>query len=266
MSKQEEKEVQLKERAAISKAQELDDSLAEVHLELATFKRNDWDFAAAENEFKRAIELNPNYATARQWYSEFLSRMGRHEEAFAQINKAHEIDPFSRAVNANIGLRLSAARRFDEAIAQFKKVIEMEPNYPIVHSFLASAYEAKGMYEEAIEEGRIASILLGGDSTESSERKAAVFTQALKVGGTQGYWRKRLELRLKDYEQGYESAFTVAVTYARLGDKDLAFEWLEKSFAAREGDLVDIKTESAFDGLSSDPRFQDLLRRVGLPQ
>ncbi|MDQ3748715.1 MAG: tetratricopeptide repeat protein, partial [Acidobacteriota bacterium] len=266
MSKQEEKEVQLKERAALRKAQELDDSLPEVHLELATFKRNDWDFAAAENEFKRAIELNPNYATARQWYSEFLSYMGRHEEAFAEINKAHEIDPFSRAVNANIGLRLSAARRFDEAIAQFKKVIEMEPNYPIVHSFLAGAYEAKGMYPEAIAEFRIARVLLGGESAESSERAAAVFTQALKTGGAQGYWRKRLELRLKDYEQGYESAFVVALTYARLGDKERAFEWLEKSFAAREDNLVSIKIESAFDELSSDPRFQDLVRRVGLPQ
>lgn len=266
MSKQETKENRIKERAALRKAQELDDSLPEVHAVLATMKEEAWDFTAAEAEYKRAIELNPNYATARQWYSEFLSGMGRHEEAFAEINKAHEIDPFSRAVNANIGLRLYHARRFDEAIAQYKKVIEMEPNYPVAHSFLASAYEAKGMYQEAIAERRVAGILLGGDSTESSERKAAVFTQALKTGGAQGYWRKRLELRLKDYEQGNESAFTVAVTYARLGDKDHAFEWLEKSFAAREGDLVGIKTESAFDDLSSDPRFQDLVRRVGLPQ
>ncbi len=244
----------------------MDDSLPEVHLELATFKRDDWDFAAAENEFKRAIELNPNYATARQWYSEFLSYMGRHEEAFAEINKAHEIDPFSRAVNANIGLRFYEARRFDEAIAQYKKVIEMEPNYPIVHAFLAGAYEAKGLYQEAIAERRIAGILLEEESAESSERKAAAFTQALKTGGAQGYWRKRLELRLKDYEQGYETAFVIAATYAQLGDKERAFEWLEKSFAAHEDNLVDIKTEFAFDGLSKDPRFQDLLRRVGLPQ
>ena len=266
MTQQQIKENRIKERAALSKAQELDDSLPEVHLELGTFKRNDWDFAAAEKEFKRAIELNPNYATARQWYSEFLSYMGRHEEAFAEINKAHEIDPFSRAVNGNIGLRFYEARRFDEAIAQYKKVIEMEPNYPIVHAFLAHAYEAKGMNLEAIAEIRVADILLEKDSTESSERKAAAFTQALKSGGAQGYWQKHLELSLKEYEQGYETAFGIAVNYARLGDNDRAFEWLEKSFAAHEGDLVSIKAEPAFDGLSSDPRFQDLLRRIGLPQ
>ncbi|MGI8813026.1 MAG: tetratricopeptide repeat protein, partial [Pyrinomonadaceae bacterium] len=155
---------------------------------------------------------------------------------------------------------------FDEAITQYKKVIEMEPNYPIVHQFIALAYEAKGMYPEAIAEIRTADILLERDSTESSERKAAAFTQALKTGGAQGYWHKHLELSLKEYEQGYETAFGIAVTYARLGDKDRAFQWLEKSFVAHEEDLTGIKTESAFDGLSLDPRFQDLLRRIGLPQ
>jgi tetratricopeptide (TPR) repeat protein len=190
--------------------------------------------------------------------------MGRHKEALIEITKAHEIDPFSRVISGNIGARLYEARRFDEAIAQYKKVIEMEPNYPIVHLFLASAYEAKGMYQEAIAERRIAGILLEKGSAESSERKAAAFTQAFKTAGAQGYWRKHLELRLKDYEQGYESAFGVAETYAQLGEKDLAFEWLEKSFAAHEVNLVGIKANPAFDGLSSDPRFQDLLRRVGL--
>ncbi len=264
MTKQETKEVQLKERTALRKAQELDDSLPEVHADLAAIKHEiDWEHVTAENEYKRAIELNPNYATARQWYSEFLSHIGRYEEALAEINKAHEIDPFSRVISGNIGARLYEARRFDEAIAQYKKVIEMEPNYPSVHGGLAHVYEAKGMYSEAIAETRIADILLEKGSDESSERKAAAFTQALKTAGAQGYWRKHLELSLKEYEQGYESANGIALIYARLGDKDLAFEWLEKSFVAHEIGLVSIKAESAFDGLSPDPRFQDLLRRVG---
>jgi tetratricopeptide (TPR) repeat protein len=267
MTKQETKEAQLKERAALSKAQELDDSLPEVHADLAAIKHEiDWDSVTAENEYKRAIELNPNYATARQWYSEFLSHIGRYEEALAEINKAHEIDPFSRVISGNIGARLYEARRFDEAIAQYKKVIEMEPNYPSVHGGLAHVYEAKGMYSEAIAETRIADILLEKGSAESSERKAAAFTQALRTGGAQGYWRKHLELSLKEYEQGYETAYGIALIYARLGDKDRSFEWLEKSFAAHEVGLVSIKAEFAFDGLSTDPRFQDLLRRVGLPQ
>ena len=267
MTKQETKEVQLKEPAVLRKAQELDDSLPEIHAELAAIKHEiDWDHVTAENEYKRAIELNPNYATARQWYSEFLSHIGRYEGALAEINKAHEIDPFSRVISGNLGARLYEARRFDEAIAQYKKVIEMEPNYPSVRGGLAHVYEAKGMYLQAIAETRIADILLEKGSAESSERKAAAFTQALKTGGAQGYWRKHLELSLKDYEQGYESAYGIALIYARLDDKDLAFEWLEKSFAAHEIGLVSIKAESAFDGLSPDPRFQNILRRVGLPQ
>jgi tetratricopeptide (TPR) repeat protein len=267
VTKQEIKEIRLKERDALRKAQELDDSLPEVHADIAAFKRDvDWDFVAAEKEFKRAIELNPNYATAHQWYSELLSWMGRHEEAFAEINKAHEVDPFSRAVNGNIGVRLLEARRFDEAIEQLKKVVGMEPNYPIAHVFLAGAYESKGMYLEAIAETRIADTLLERGSSENSERKAAAFAQALKAGGAQGYWRKSIELNLKEYEKGYPIAWVVAANYAQLGDKDRAFEWLEKSFAAHEEDLVILKAKPAFDGLSSDPRFQDLLRRVGLPQ
>ena len=269
MTRQETKEIRLNERAALRKAQELDDSLAEIHADLAGLKMEiDWDFAAAENEYKRAIELNPNYASARQWYAEFLSAMGRSEEALAEINKAHEIDPFSRAVNAQIGERLFAARRFDDAIAQYKKVIEMEPTYPVVHSFLAHAYEAKGMNLDAIAEIRTADILLEKDSAESSERKAAAscFT-GLQTGGQQcKATGGSLEQAQKNTNRGYESAFGVAIEYARLDDKDHAFEWLEKSFAAHEEDLAYLKVEPAFDGLSSDPRFHDLLRRVGLPQ
>lgn len=265
ITKQEIKEVRLKERAALRKAQELDDSLAEIHVELAGFKYLEWDFAAAENEYKRSIELNPNFATAHQWYADFLASMGRHEEAVAETNKAHEIDPFSRTINAMIGMRFFEVRRLDEAIAQYKKVIEMEPNYPNVHAFLSDAYQAKGMYPEAIAEGR-AFALLEGVPAESVERRHTAITQALKTGGAQGFWRKRLELSEKDYEQGDGSAFEVAKIHARLGDKDRAFEWLEKSFAAHEDGLVNLKIEPAFDGLSSDPRFQDLLRRVGLPQ
>jgi len=264
LTRQEIKEVDLKRRGALRQAQELDDSLAEVHAVLATLKEDAWDFAAAESEYRRAINLNPNFASAHQWYSRLLGAMGRHEEAFAEINQAHELDPFSRSINFNIGGRFSDARRFDEAIAQYQKVIEMEPNHPLTHFVLAQAYEAKGRYPEAIAETRTADVLLEKESAATAERKAAAFTQALKTGGAQGYWRKRLELSLKEYNEGYGSAYKIAVNYARLGDQDRAFEQLEKSFAAREVDLIWIKTEPAFDGLSSDPRFQDLLRRIGL--
>ncbi|MDQ3252862.1 MAG: tetratricopeptide repeat protein, partial [Acidobacteriota bacterium] len=265
LTRQEIKEVDLKRRAALRQAQELDDSLAEVHAVLATLKEDAWEFAAAENEYKRAIELNPNFASAHHWYSRLLGALGRHEEAFAEINKAHELDPFSVSINFNIGGRFYEARRFEEAIAQFKKVLEMEPNHPLTHLVLAWAYEAKGMYLEAIAETRTADVLLGKESAEAAERKAAALTQALKAGGARGYWRKRLELSQQEYDEGHGSAYKVAVCYSRLGDPDRAFEQLEKSFAAHDADLIWIKTEPAFDGLSSNPRFQDLLRRVGLP-
>jgi serine/threonine protein kinase/Tfp pilus assembly protein PilF len=266
LANQEKKEVKLKMRAAAKRAQELDDSLAEVHAVLATIHEDEWDFAAAENEHKRALELNPNFASARLFYSVFLSWEGRHDEAFAEIYKAHELDPFSVSINFNIGGRFFSSRRFDEAIAQFKKVLEMEPNHPLTHDILAQTYDAKEMYQEAIAEYRTAWVLLEKESSENAARKADALTQALKTGGRQGYWQKRLELSRKEYDRDYSSAYNIAISYARLGDRDRAFEQLEKSFAGREFDMVWIKSESAFDGLSSDPRFPDLLRRIGLPQ
>jgi tetratricopeptide (TPR) repeat protein len=264
LTKQEIKEVDLKKRAALRQAQELDDSLAEVHAVLATMNEDAFNPAAAENEYKRAIELNPNFASAHHFYSRLLGALGRHEEARAEIDKAHELDPFSRSINFNIGARFADVRRFDEAIAQYRRVLEMEPSHPVTHVGLAQAYEAKGMYAEAIAEYRTADVLLEKESAETAERKAAALTQALKTGGAQGYWRKRLEFSQKEYDEGYGSAYNIAITYARLNDRDHAFEQLEKSFAAREPDLMWVKTESAFDELGSDSRFQDLLRRIGL--
>ncbi len=266
MPKQDIRDMQLKERAALTKARELDDSLAEVHAILARLKEEiDWDFVGSEMEFKRAVELNPSFATAHQWYSDLLMETGRREEAIAEIDKAHDIDPFSRVINATIGLRFYEARRFDEAISQLKRVIEMEPNYPLAHSFLADMYRSNGMYLEAIAETRLADALYG-ESPENSERKAAAFTQALQAGGAQGYWRKSLELNMKEYEKGYGSAYDVADNDAALSDKDRAFEWLEKSFANHEEELVNLIVNPAYDGLSSDSRFADLVRRVGLRQ
>ncbi len=192
--------------------------------------------------------------------------MGRWDEAWTEVNRAHETDPFSRAISANIGLRLFEARRFDQAIAQYKRVIESDPNYPVVHSLLGRAYDAKGMYPEAIAENRTAVILMEKESAESADQKAAAFIEALGTGGVNGYWRKHLEICLSEYDQGYESAFAVAIIYARLGDGDNTFTWLEKSFAAHEQRLNYMKAEPALDGVSSDPRFADMLKRVGLPE
>jgi len=210
--------------------------------------------------------LNPNFASAHQFLARLLSGLGRHEEAFAEINKAHELDPFSISINFNIGGRLRYARRFDEAIAQFKKVLDMEPNHPLTHLVLAWTYDAKGMYTEAIAEYHKADVLLKNESEENAQYKAAALIQALKTDGVQGYWRKRLEFSQRRYDEGRGAAYEIAVNYARLGDRSGAFGQLEKSFAAHETDLIWIKSESAFDPISADPHFRNLLRRIGLPE
>ncbi len=265
MTKQELKEINLKKQAAVRQAQELDDSLAEVHAVLGTLKEDAWQFAEAEKEYRRAIALNPNFASAHQFFSRLLAGLGRHDEAFVEINKAHELDPFSISINFNIGGRLRYARRFDDAIAQLKKVLDMEPNHPLTHLVLAWTYDDKGMYPEAIAEYRKADVLLEKETPETAQRKAADLTQSLKTDGSRGYWQKRLQFSEKEFNKGRGSAYNIAINYARLGDRDRTFEQLEKSLNDHEADLNWIKTEPAFDTLSSDPRFGNLLRRIGLP-
>ena len=266
ITKQEIKETNLKAKAAALKALELDNTLAEAHTVLAIEKIDEWDFVGAENEYKRAIELNPNYATAHQWYSELLARLGRHDEAVVEIKKAYELDPFSPAVNMSLGMRYLEGKRYDEAIAQFKKTIEMSLDYSAAHLFLGSAYFEKGMYEEFIASISKARVLVKLDTPESAERKSAELRQALKTEGAKGYWRKTLEYELEYYEKGVGSPAFVAGSYARLGEKEKAFEWLEKAYAERDSYLIYLKTNGDFDPLRFDPRFKDLLRRIGLPQ
>jgi eukaryotic-like serine/threonine-protein kinase len=266
LTKQETNEANLKAKAAALKALELDNTLAEAHAVLAMQKTGEWDFAGAEKEYKKAIELNPNYATAYQWYSELLARLGRYDEAFASVKKAYELDPFSTAVNMNVGLRYAEVKRFDEAISQFKKTIEISPDYPMAYWMLSEIYFEKGMYEESFALFSKGNVLLKIETPESAEQKTAALRQALKTEGVKGYWRKILEFELDLYERGISTPFYVAGIYARLGEKEKAFEWLEKSYAERDYNLTYLKTNRNFESLHSDPRFQDLLRRVGLPQ
>ncbi len=266
MTREEADETLLKAKAAARKGLELDNTLAEAYAVLADVKSYEWDFAGAENDFKRAIELNPNYATARQWYSELLARLARHDEALTEVKKAYELDPFSRAVRGNVGLRYLEARRYDEAIAELKKLIEAEPTYPVAYMFLGGAYEDKGMFEEALEARCKGDVLLKINTPETCERENEAIREAIKKDGATGYWRKVLERLLKEHEQGTTPAASVAAAYARLGEREKAFEWLEKAFAKRDPKLSYLKTNESFDNIKSDPRFQDLLRRIGLPQ
>jgi len=266
MNQREMVEAHLQAKAAAVKALEFDNTLAEPHAVLGSVRGYDWDFAGAEAEFKRAIELNPNFATAYQWYSELLAKLGRYEEAIATVKKAYELDPFSRAVRANVGMRYQAARRYDEALEQFKRLIDSEPEYPLGHMFIASVYEDMGRYEDVIEPMCKSQILFAAETKESCDKKAEAYYQAIKTDGKQGYWRIKLESDLHDELVQNHDALSIPADYAQNGDTDRAFKLLEDEFAARDAGLTFLKNYRALDVLSGDPRFKDLLRRIGLPQ
>jgi TolB-like protein len=260
------KETYPKAKAAAIRALALDDSVAEAHTSLAMIRFwYDWG-AGAEPEFKRALELNPNYATGHHWYALYLSAMGRHDEAIAEMKRAQELDPFSIIINAESGLPYLYARRYDEAITRFQKAIEMDPNFAFAHNALAVAYERKGRYQEAIAEEQKAIQLAGGEIPQTWTVLTGQLKNAYQTLGEKGYWQKRLEITRKLHEQHAGAAEIVAEIYAILGDKEQAFAWLEKSYQQHEDFLVFLKIQPAFDDLRSDPRFADLVRRVGLPQ
>ncbi len=248
-------------KAAALKAIEIDDTVAEAHTSLADVKAvYDWDWAGAEREFKRAIELNPNYGTAHQWYAEdILMRLGRHEEAIAEIRRAEAVDPLSLIINATECEVLAVAGDYENAIKQGHKTLELDPNFPDGHFELGRAYEFKGMYHEAIEELQKAASLSEPDS------KASVGHAYAKMGDNAAASAVLGELEGLATEKHRES-FGEALIYTALGDKDQAFRHLQEAYDQRNYWITTIKTDRRFDPLRSDPRYADLLRRMGLPQ
>lgn len=265
MSKQEAVETHLKTKAAAIKAIELDNTLAEPYAALAASKVDAWDFAGAEKDYKRAIEINSNFATAHQWYSELLAILGRNDEALAEVKKAYELDPFSPAVNMSLGRRYLEAKRYDEAVDQLNKTIEIAPDYPSAFYFLGMLYFEINRFEESFALLSKADILRKQETPESAAQKTNELRQALKTGGKKGYWRKVLQYDLNAYNKGVGLAVFVARTYAELGENNKAFEWLEKAYNERDWLLIYLKGHIWFENIRSDPRFKDLLRRVGLP-
>jgi len=250
-----------KAKTAALKALEIDDGFAEAHVSLAWVRFNyDWDWPGAEKEFKRAIELNPGYATAHHWYSIHLATLGRSDEGLAEANRALELDPLSIMINFNVAVPHYYGRRFDQAIEQYRKTIDMDPNFPIPHWALGRAYTAKGIYREAIAELEKYSALTGG----SSRALAALGNAHARSGDHREALRVLEELNAIS-KQRYVPSHHFAWVYIGLGDKDQAFAWLEKAYEERSSYLTWLKVDPVFDPLRSDPRFADLMRRVGLP-
>jgi TolB-like protein/predicted Ser/Thr protein kinase len=242
-------------RAAATRALELDERLGEAHAMLAAIKTTyEWDWQGAEREFKLAIELNPNYATARQRYSLFLPIFGRFDEAVLQAKKARELDPLSLPANENVGDILYLARRYEEATNQLLHTIELDPNYGVAHGTLAKVYEAKGMYKEALEER-----LKGAPPEVVTEMR-----QLFATSGINGIWRYRVQQMLERARREYVSPADIALFYARLNEKDEAFAWLEKAMEERSILFNYLIADARFDNLRSDSRVPKLLGRVGL--
>ena len=249
-----------KAKAAAIKAVELDPTLAEPHTSLAYARLYyDWDWPGAEKEFAEAISLNPNYATAHHWYSVYLTAMERPEQASTEIKRAHELDPLSLIINTDIGFELYYTRHYDQAVSQLKTTLEMKPDFPLAHLWLGRTYQEKAMYDEALAEFK---------TVESSFRGWPVAIAA--IGYVDGVSGKRTDAMnvLRDLNelarQRYVTSYGVALVYAGLGDRDKAFASLEKAHAERSHWLVWLKLDPRWDSLRADPRFADLVRRVGL--
>jgi len=249
-----------KEKDAALKALEIDGSLAEARAALGwakLFYDRDWD--GAREEFQRAVELDPNLASAHQAYATYFVCMGQFDRVESEILKAQELDPINLNIKADVGWNLFFARHNDEAIAQLKQVVQMDPNFAIAHTFLAHAYQQKGMFDEAIREAQKAMELL-----EGSEYRLGNLGDAYARAGKKQEARSILA-RLKEASRDhYVSPYQTGLIYASLGQPDEALDWLERAYQDRYWMIAFLKVDPRWDSLRSHPRFIDILRRTGL--
>ncbi len=257
-------------RAAATKAILLDPSLAEAHAALGMEKSHyEFDFPGAESEFLKALELNANSAYAHLFYSNcYLMPMGREAEAIVENQKALTLDPLSLPINNFMGMTYLFTGDYEKSYRQFQHTIELDPTFPLAHAYFAALLVAMDKYYQAIEEDERAEVLAGA-SPETAAAEAAAMRKALKSGGERAFWQRDLELTLKQFNRGDRSvmASSVSAAYARVGDADKAFEWLEKAYEERDGqDITLLKVDYSYRNLRGDPRLAAFQRRLGLPE
>jgi TolB-like protein/Tfp pilus assembly protein PilF len=250
-------------KAAALKALALDDTLAEAHVSLALVRAfYDWDWPEAERGFRRALELNPNYATGHKVYAVFLGSMRRMDEALEEARRAVAADPLSLPVNDILGEILTYAGRYDEAAKQLQKTLELDPNFIMAQESLAYAYELMGKDTEAVEQFLKASALSG-------ESPAVIqgMRRAFEQGGMRGFRENGLERAMADWDGWHVTATAMAALHAQLGHRDEVMRWLEQAYQARSGTLtmLNMGYPEIVKAMGSDPRFQALVRRIGLP-
>jgi len=218
----------------------------------------DWDWKGAERDFKRAIELNPNYAPAHQFYASFLATVGRPDEAIDEARKTQKLDPLSLISNADLAWNYYLARKYDQAIDQGRSTLELDPKFFPAHRYLGLAYEQKAMYAEAVAE-----LSKAADLSNGSAQMKATLAHAYAMAKNPEARKILLELE-EAAEQRYVSPYDIATIYAALGEKDQAFAWLEKAYEERSGWLAYLQVNPILDNLRPDPRFASLVRRIGL--
>lgn len=246
-------------KAAATKALQLDPALGEAHNSLAfVLDGFDWDLQSGGKEFQRAIELNPGYATAHHWYAWHLCLLGRYQEALAEMKRAESLDPLSLVINADLAELLALAHYYDESIEQSRKTIEMDPSFALARNHLGQAYIQKHMYAEAIAELQKAVQISNGSPTCTAN-----LARADAAAGYKADAEKLLDNLKKRSSPGHSLGTEIAIVYASLGKQDQAITWLEKGYEERFNPGVLLRP--GFDPLRSDARFQDLLRRIGLP-
>ena len=257
-------EAMSKGKAAALKAVELDDSLAEAHASLAFIaETHEWDWPTAEREYKRALELNPGYAAGRNWYAGYLMYVGRFEEGIAEAKRARDLDPLSLPVNNALAGRLLVAGRYDEALEQVRKTLELDPHFAPTHQTLGWAYLHSGKREEAIREFRKALQLSGTDDTDLVLDLGFAYATAGKPEEA----RRILAKFKKLHERGLVPSGSIAILYGALGEFNEAFTWLEKAYEERDPQLTYLKVPGRrFEPLRHDPRFRQLVHRIGLPE
>jgi tetratricopeptide (TPR) repeat protein len=247
------------------KAMELDDTLAEAHAALAYATFFDWDWPSAEREFKRALELNPNSAISHDRYAECLKTRLRFDESMEEARRAQELDPLSPEIVSQLGFTYLFTRRYDESIAQFQKVLDLNPNLGAVRAALSWAYAMKRMYPQALAEY---------DKIPTQDKTVAAENQFVASGlgwvyAVSGRRANALKIaqQFRDLSShSYVDFYQVALVYAGLGDKDEAFRLLEKGYAQHSATMPWLGIDVFWYGMHSDPRYTDLLRRIGLPQ
>jgi tetratricopeptide (TPR) repeat protein len=249
-----------KARVAALRALEIDENLPEAHTALALIVQNyDWDWQTAEREYCRAIELNPNYATAHHWYAEHLTWLGRFDEALRESERARQLDPLSLIIKADHGAILYFSRHYDAAIQQFQSVLDMEPDFPRA-GLVVYAYIEKGLFTEAVAE--MEKPRPGGYGPWIWPVQAYVYARS----GHQLQAQRVLEkLKTLNRRQAMDPA-AILWAYVGMGDKEQVFAWLEKAYSQHSNALTTLKVDPAYDWLRDDPRFQILLRRVGLAE